>query len=1079
MSLVCDRDGNLWLGTFGGGLVRYQNGRFEVYRARDGLSDDTVLSLFEDREGSLWVGTSNDGLNRFRNSLYLNYTTAEGFPGGSPSSICMDSSGGFWIGTDSDGLIGFSEGKWTKYTTKDGLPSDRIAALCCSAGGGLWISTDAGMARLEQGQLTSLKGKEGLPERSARALFEDREGNLWIADGSGLHHWRNGKLATRLAEIFPPWIVCNILSIQQGPDGTIWLGSVGGLLQLKDGYVTRYMGYSSDVVYALYPDGNDLWFGTEGGCLRLLHEGTISTFNLQDRVPIADVGSILDDGAGSLWLVSSQGVLRLTKKHLLEVATGQRTDFDVRLFTRLDGLKTTEMSGSGITGIQKSKDGRLWFVSAKGLVAIDPILAASPAPPPARIEKLVVDDLGAFALDAAIIPPGKGRLEIGYTAMTLLTPTRTRFRYKLEGFDDGWIDAGTRRVAYYTHLPPGHYEFVVQAANDDGEWGQACEALRLDVRPRFYQTYWFYGSCAFGLLFVGAGGHLARVRHLRSRQATLAACVADRTQELRAEVAEHQRTSEHLRVAKEAAEQAARAKSAFLANMSHEIRTPMNGVLGMAELVLDTDLSPEQRHQLGLLRSSAESLLRIINDILDFSKIEAGKLDLDRADFSIRDTIDDVLAPLQFRAHEKNLKLFCSVDGDDPDGLVGDPLRLRQVLTNLVSNAIKFTNEGEVSIRARLELADSAMAAVHFTVTDTGIGIPEDKQRLIFEAFTQADSSTTRQFGGTGLGLAIASQLVQMMGGRLAVHSKVGAGSSFSFAARFGRSEEPHSAHSCSKARAGAPTAELRALRIVLAEDNEINQEIAVRILEKRGHTVEVCRNGQEAVDRVARQDFDVILMDVQMPVMDGLSATKLIREQEKGRGGHIPIIALTAHAMKGDSARCLAAGMDAYVSKPLRPKELFETLAQVIGASAADPASPPVETATNGLVFDEDDALAQVDGDRELLTEMFRLFSEQSSALLVEISEAIASRESRAIESAAHKLKGSAAYFAAKNTVRAALQLEIMGREGRLEGAEEQYHTLTNDIAQFQQAFQEFAERESSADRPSSDSSLALEVAT
>jgi signal transduction histidine kinase/ligand-binding sensor domain-containing protein/CheY-like chemotaxis protein/HPt (histidine-containing phosphotransfer) domain-containing protein len=1081
MSLMCDRDGNLWLGTFGGGLVRYQNGRFEAYRVRDGLSDDTVLSLFEDREGSLWVGTSNDGLNRFRNSLFVNYTMAEGFPGGSPSSICMDPSGGMWIGTDSDGLIGFSGGRWTKYTSKDGLPSDRIAALCCSAGGALWISTSAGMARLERGQLTSLKGKNGLPERGARALFEDREGNLLIADDSGLHRWRDGKLSTRLAEVFPSWIVCNILSIEQGADGTIWIGSVGGLIQLKDGYATRYMGLPSDVVYALYPDGNDLWFGTEGGYLHFLHEGTIYTFNLQDRVPIADVGSILADGAGSLWLVSSQGVLRLTKKCLLEVASGQRSEFDVRLFTRLDGLKTTEMNGNGITGIQKSKDGRLWFVSAKGLVAIDPTLAASSAPPSARIERLMVDDLGGVALDAAVIPPGKGKLEISYTAMTLLTPTRTRFHYKLEGFDDGWIDAGTRRVAYYTHLPPGHYEFVVQAANDDGEWGPECKALELDVRPHFYQTYWFYGSCALGLAFVGAGGHLARVRHLRSRQATLAACVADRTRELRAEVAEHQRTSEHLRVAKEAAEQAARAKSAFLANMSHEIRTPMNGVLGMAELVLDTELSCEQRHQLGLLRTSAESLLRIINDILDFSKIEAGKLDLDRASFSIRDTIDDVLAPLRLRADQKELKLSCNVEGDVPDGLVGDPLRLQQVLTNLVSNAIKFTEDGEVSIRARLDAADGEMAVVHFTVSDTGIGIPKDKQQLIFEAFTQADSSTTRQFGGTGLGLAIASQLVQMMGGRLAVQSEAGVGSSFSFTARFGRSAEPQSdsARSLATAREGASVTELSALRILLAEDNEINQEIAVRILEKRGHTVTVCKNGQEVVNSVSRQNFDVVLMDVQMPVMDGLSATKLIREREKDCGRHIPIIALTAHAMKGDSARCLAAGMDAYVSKPLRPNELFETLAQVTRGLAADRASSFADKSTTELVFDEGEALAQVDGDRDLLVEMFRLFTEQSSALLTEMRDAIASSESRSLERAAHKLKGSAAYFAARSTVHAALQLEIMGREGNFRDAQDQYEALTNDVTQFLQAFQEFAARQSGTDCPSSDSSLALEAAS
>jgi signal transduction histidine kinase/CheY-like chemotaxis protein len=716
------------------------------------------------------------------------------------------------------------------------------------------------------------------------------DGWLWVVTGPGCRiESYDGRGFRVRADISKQWDGGNVRSVVETVGGDLWIGGTagGGVLRKNGEYepVSAKQGYA-DGMFAV----------AEISPGRILAGGRHTLYELEGRgwrvvrTDLDRVRSICRTRDGSLWISTMYGAYRLQDGRWI-------------VYSDQEGL-----AASAVYRVFEDAAGRIWAGTSRGLSLFSP---QADTEPPAT---------GFSSGNATEISPS-GDVRAGMFAVDKwkMTPLdRLLFSYRLDG--GPWSGFAPAREAAFNHLHYGYHVAEARAMDRNGNIDPAPASFRFRVLVPWYLQPGFLGIVLFSGFAISVLLYLAAAQFRQRGRLIL-----------------------DLQAAKSAAETASAYKSQFLANMSHEIRTPMNAILGMAHLALETSSEEERNDYLRTVRDSAGSLLSILNDILDFSKVEAGRLELMTGDFSLAACIDDVVRTLGVKAEEKGISLAARIANGVPDGLRGDESRLRQVLMNLAGNAVKFTESGEVTISVSAEdRYENGSLDLHFVVADTGIGVPPEKQKVIFAPFEQVDGSITRRFGGTGLGLAITARLVELMNGRIWVKSpwrrpETGDevdGSAFHVRVRFAEAASPILARP-----EPAPAVPPRPLRILVAEDNAVNQKLIVRILEKAGHNVLVAKDGAEAVDQFRKEPFDLILMDVQMPRTDGLEAAVAIRRLELSGTSRVPIVALTAHAMKGDSQLCAAAGMDGYLTKPIDIPSLHRLIAAVgsAGASATD----------------------------------------------------------------------------------------------------------------------------------------------
>ena len=1117
-TLAEDGAGNLWVGTENGGISVLNKTRtaFTHYPYQEtnssGLNNGSIYALCRDRSDNMWVGTYSGGVNFFDHQppkfqLYQkDINDPNSLSNNNVMAVLEDRLGNIWTGTDGGGLnvLHKATQRYTQYrhraTDSKSIPSDFIMSIYQDRDGDIWVGSYKGglsLWRQASGEFLNFRvtgDASGLSQETVSTITEGKKGEIWLGTlGSGISRYDK---KTRLFTHYKPDLTRPgnltqgyISSLCFDHQQNLWIGSEGGGLQVIDARSGLFRAYRHDrsvpgslshnLVNSLYEDAQHrMWVGTNAG-LNRFDPKTHSFVTYQEKDGLASkvIQSLLSDRNDKLWIGTNKG---------LSVFDPTRKSFPN--FDAGDGLQPGSFNRMAA---YKDQQNRLFFGGIKGLNTVDPAhLSDNLFIPPVVITQLHVFNRPIWLRSHQItLPHDQSTLTFSFAALNYSHPERNQYTYTLEGFDKGWSLKGPGRVATYTNLEPGTYTFRVKASNNDGHWNETGTAFRIILKPPFWQTWWFRTVAALVLLGSTYLLYQKRVRTLKLGKKKLETMVSQRTAEVlqqkeqlqnqaeelqsQTETLQSQAAEMHLlieelserriqeKTAREEAEKANNAKSVFLATMSHEIRTPMNGVLGMAYLLNDTELVDQQKEYVDTIVQSAQNLLGIINDILDFSKIESGHLELEQGDIDLPQCIEEVLDLFASKAAQSNLDLVYQLDPQVPLHLIGDDLRLRQILINLVGNAVKFTTRGEVLVKVKLSqpIVDDSLKLL-FQVRDTGIGMAKEQLHRLFKAFSQVDSSMTRRYGGTGLGLAISERLITLMGGDIQVESEENVGTSFTFtiqvkvgqpvqvpllpvtvADNAGKrvllvddnptnrlilktqltqwqlesatassgeealallaesppfqlvitdlhmpglngidlaraikrqqaqlpiillssvGDDAHKMHSDlfvnvlpkpihqhqlfelvnrqlnmpnqpqqvalrpAQPSLSADFGRQYPLSILVAEDYPINQKLILRLLSKLGYQPHLAQHGVEVLAMLQQHPYDVILMDVQMPEMNGLEATQAIRRQA---GPQPIIIAMTANAMKEDEQACRSAGMDDYVTKPILLPVLMKAL--------------------------------------------------------------------------------------------------------------------------------------------------------
>ena len=904
-AFLLDPEGSVWVGTDRSGLYRLRPTSFQVYSTPEGLAAPNVLTVAEDAEGALWIGSSG-GLSRLRNGRAERFGAAHGLPSNPiVRSLFVDRAGTLWLGHDW-GLMARTGERFAQVGDPQGPAQARVHAIYQTSDGALWVGTSQGLYRRHEGAWARFTTRDGLAHDYVRAFVETRDGTLWMGtNGGGLSAYRGGRFSN----------------------------------------FTTGEGLSSNLVRALYEDANGtLWVGTEGRGLDRVEtsEGTVrrvTPVRQHDGLFDEGIHVILEDAQRRLWMSTNRGIFWVRRAELDAFAAGEVPRVHATAYTEADGLRNREANGGTQPAGLRARDGRLWFATQDGAAVIDPSrMRPNPVPPPLVIEQVVVPDT-AFHADAPVrLGTGQRSFEIRYTALSFTAPQNVRFRYRLEGFDRGWVEAGTRRVAYYTNVPPGRYVFHLQAANNDGVWSRQDATLRLGVAPFFYETAWFLIGCVLALMALWLLLSGLRVRRLRRRKVELEALVATRTEALSAEQA---RTADALATVAAQAEKLQRldeAKSRFFANVSHEFRTPLTLVIGPLRSALAGAYGPttetlRAQHQL-MLRNSRR-LLRLINEVLDLARLEADGLPLERRPLDLGPFVRRVVEAFGPLAERQRIGLHFS----DPDAscpVLADAEALEKVVGNLLSNAVKFTGAGGhvgVALRVREGMAEIAVA-------DSGPGIPASDLPHVFDRFYRSDAPGTPRREGAGIGLALAKELAELHGGTIQAESAPGEGSTFTvrlplaalqgvLPAGDGRAYDAPELPDGGLAEPLPSAADAEDRTTVLVVEDHADVRAYLRTLLEPAYRVLEAPDGAAGLATARAHLPDLILADVMMPEMDGFTLNRALKADAALDG--IPVILLTARGAPEDQVAGLATGPDDYVTKPFEPDVLVAKVHNLI----------------------------------------------------------------------------------------------------------------------------------------------------
>ncbi len=773
-SLRTLRDGSVLAGTQGGGLNLIRNWTVTSFGTKDGLTNDFVWSIFEDAERNIWIGTNGGGLNRLTNGSFTSFTEREGLSNNFVWSICEDPRGGIWAGTYM-GLNYISNGVFRRYSTGDGLPNNFVWSVYADSKGNVWAGTADGLGKLRDGRWTTYSTANGLGSSVIRALCETKRGDIWIGTTGGLSRYRDGSFVSYGTRAGLSSDL--VMALLEGNDGALWIGTAAGLDRMKDGKIEQIGdGNSPVIIRSIYQDaGHNLWVGTQGAGLELYREG--KTFRFTTRNGLLDdvISEILEDAHGNLWMSCNNGVFCVRKEELFAVAGGQGVALAPVAYGRADGMMSRECNGSSQPAGCRTRDGKMWFPTIRGIAMVDPAgLRINQVPPPVIIERVSVDHAAKNVFAPVEAPPGSGNLQIHYTGLSFIAPERMQFKYMLEGFDEDWVQAGGRRDAYYTNLPPARYTFRVKACNNDGVWNESGDLIRIDLRPHYYQRSWFQILCGLAVLSLGFGAYRYRTRRMRARESKLVSLVVERTKHLQEEkeIAESARTESERQ--REIAQEANKVKTELLNIAAHDLKSPLVSIKMLAKIIIEEAKGTGPLADFASdIFSSAQRMHGLVSELLESAWIESGNLALKRKHVDLSRLADLVVMDNQVTAAQKGQRIvFTPQTGCI---VVGDEERLREAFDNLVSNAIKYSPLEKVIL---VDLKD-CRHSIRLEVRDEGPGLTEEDKQRVFGKFQKLSAAPTGGEASTGLGLSIVKQLIEAHDGRVGVESAYGEGSTF------------------------------------------------------------------------------------------------------------------------------------------------------------------------------------------------------------------------------------------------------------------------------------------------------------